>query len=162
MNYRYRQPGRLWTILNHFYVSLLPGLSKKSAYRLNVTLKASATGTVITKKYFALISHIAYSRKSLFTGNFYLVFCYFWRKSNPNSNTYSKTTSQVNWLRQTDCEQTDRKATISLHIFVTDFVTKWGFGLDGSGDSKNIFRIALLSQSALFAVSLLRSVVVDP
>ena len=35
------------------------------------------------------------------------------------------------------------------------------FGQDGSGDIKNIFRIALLSQSALFAVSLSRSVVVD-
>ena len=36
----------------------------------------------------------------------------------------------------------------------SDFATKWGFGQDGSGDSKNIFRIALPSQSALFAVSL--------
>ena len=36
--------------LNHFYLSLPPGLSKKSACRLNVTLMASATGTVITKK----------------------------------------------------------------------------------------------------------------
>ena len=54
----------------------------------------------------------------------------------------------------------------------SDFVTKWGFGQDGSGDSRNIFRIALLSQSALFAVSLFavswfavslsRSVVVEP
>ena len=43
-----------------------------------------------------------------------------------------------------------------------DFVTKWGFGQDGSGDSKNTCRIALLSRSALFAVSLSRSVVVDP
>ena len=28
---KYRQPGRLWTVLNHFYLSLPPGLSKKSA-----------------------------------------------------------------------------------------------------------------------------------
>ena len=39
-------------VLNHFYLPLPPGLSKKSAYRLNVTLMASATGTVITKKIF--------------------------------------------------------------------------------------------------------------
>ena len=85
--------------------------------------------------------------------------------------------SQVNWPRQTDREQTDREPMVSLqwfgHSFCrSDFVTKWGFGQDGSGDSKNIFRIALLSQLALlavslfavslFAVSLLRSVVVDP
>ena len=38
--------------MNHFYLSLPPGLSKKSAYRLNVTLMASATRTVITKKIF--------------------------------------------------------------------------------------------------------------
>ena len=38
--------------LNHFYLSLLPGLSNKCAYRLKVTLMASATGTVITKKIF--------------------------------------------------------------------------------------------------------------
>ena len=65
--------------------------------------------------------------------------------------------SQVNWLRQTD-----REATISLHWFrhwfcCSDFVTTWGFEQDGSGDIKNIFRIALFSQSALFAVSCLRS-----
>ena len=53
-----RQPGRLWTVLNHFYSSLPPGLSKKSAYRLNVTLMASATRTVITRKIFC--SHKAY------------------------------------------------------------------------------------------------------
>ena len=47
-----RQPGRLWKILNYFYLSLSPGLSKKSAYRLNVTLRASAIRTVITKKIF--------------------------------------------------------------------------------------------------------------
>ena len=39
-------------VLNHFYLSLPPGLSKKSAYRLNVQLMASASGTVITKKLF--------------------------------------------------------------------------------------------------------------
>ena len=83
------------------------------------------------------------------------------------------TTSQVNWLRQTDREQTDCEPTVSLQWYRhSDFVTKWGLGQDGSGDSKNIFRIALLSQSALFAVSLFavslsvvslsRSVVVDP
>ena len=55
---RYRQPGRLWTVLNHFYLSLPLGLSKKSAYRLNVTLMVSATRTVITKKTFR--SHKAY------------------------------------------------------------------------------------------------------
>ena len=33
-------------------MSLLPGLSKKSAYRLNVTLMTSATGTVLIKKIF--------------------------------------------------------------------------------------------------------------
>ena len=49
----------------------------------------------------------------------------------------------------------------------SDFVTKWGFGQDGSGNSKHTFRIALLSQSGLFAVSwfavsLSRSVVMDP
>ena len=33
-------------------------------------------------------------------------------------------------------------------------VTKWGFGKGGSGANKNIFTIALLGQSALFAVSL--------
>ena len=63
--------------------------------------------------------------------------------------------SQVNWPRPTGHE-----ATISLHWFRhwfrrSDFVTTWGFGQDGSGDSKNIFRIALFSQSALYAVSLL-------
>ena len=48
----YHPPGWLWTFSNHFYLSLLPGLSKKSAYRLNVTLMTSATGTVIIKKIF--------------------------------------------------------------------------------------------------------------
>ena len=39
-------------VLNHFYLSLPPGLSKESAYRLNVTRMSSATGTVMTKKIF--------------------------------------------------------------------------------------------------------------
>ena len=60
-------------------------------------------------------------------------------------------------------KSTDRdKLTAKQWFRRSHFVTKWGFGQDGSGDSKNIFRIALLSQSTLFAVSLLRSVVVDP
>ena len=46
------------------------------------------------------------------------------------------------------------KRTAKQRFRYSDFVTKWGFGQDGSGDSKNTFRIALLSQSALFAVSL--------
>ena len=63
--------------------------------------------------------------------------------------------SQVNRPRPTGHE-----ATILLHWFRhwfrrSDFVTTWGFGQDGSGDSKNIFRIALFSQLALYAVSLL-------
>ena len=94
-----------------------------------------------------------------------------------NVGSCTSKTNQVNWPRQTDHKQTDRKAMILLQWFRnwfrrSDFVTKWGFGQDGSGDSKNIFRIALFSQSTLFAVSLLavswfavslsRSVVVDP
>ena len=56
-------------------------------------------------------------------------------------------------------KSTDREPVVSLQWFGhsfrrSDFVTKWGFGQDGSGDSKNIFRIALLSQSALLVVSL--------
>ena len=68
----------------------------------------------------------------------------------------------TNWPRSNDF------VTWVRHWFRrSDFVTKWGFGQDGFGDSKNIFRIAILSQSALFAVSwfavsLLRSVVVTP
>ena len=68
----------------------------------------------------------------------------------------------TNWPRSNDF------VTWFRHWFRrSDFVAKWGFGHDGSGDSKNIFRIAVLSQSALFAVSwfavsLLRSVVVTP
>ena len=54
------------------------------------------------------------------------------------------------------------KLTAKRRFRYSDFVTKWGFGQNGSGDSKNIFRIALFSQSALSAVSLLRLVVVDP
>ena len=80
--------------------------------------------------------------------------------------------SQVNWPRQTD-RKTNDFVTCFRHWFRrSDFVTKWGFGQDGSGDSKNIFRIALLSQLVLFTVSLFtvswfvvslsRSVVVDP
>ena len=63
IQYRYHQPGRLWTVFNHSYLSLPPGLSKKSAYRLNVALMALASGTVKTKNYFALISHIFYIKK---------------------------------------------------------------------------------------------------
>ena len=53
---------------------------------------------------------------------------------------------------QTDCEQ------FCYSDFVTDFVAvisslSEGFWQDGSGDKKNIFRIALLSQSMLFTVS---------
>ena len=56
---------------------------------------------------------------------------------------------------------TANKLTAKLQFyysgFVTDFVTKWGFGQDGSKESKNIFRIALFSQStsaiSWFAVS---------
>ena len=39
-------------VLNDFYLSLPPGLSKESAYRLNVTRMSSATETVMTKKIF--------------------------------------------------------------------------------------------------------------
>ena len=85
--------------------------------------------------------------------------------------------SQVNWPRQTDREQTDCEETISLQWFHhwfrrSDFVTRRGFGPEGSGDIRNQFRFALFSQSALsavsllavswFAVSLSRPVVVDP
>ena len=74
---------------------------------------------------------------------------------------------RTNWPRSNDF------VTCFRHWFRrSDFVTKWGFGQDGSGDSKNLFRIALPSQSALFAVSLFtvssfadslsRTVVVDP
>ena len=59
-------------------------------------------------------------------------------------------------------KSTDRDKLTAKKYFVTwfchwfrrsDFVTKWGFGQDGYGDSKNLFRIALLTQSAFFAVS---------
>ena len=48
---------------------------------------------------------------------------------------------------------------ILLHDFDSDFVAvilsqSEGLGKNGSGDSKNIFRIALLHQSMFFAVSL--------
>ena len=42
--------------------------------------------------------------------------------------------------------QLTAKQRFSYSDFVTDFVIKRGFGQDGSGDSKNTFRIALLSQ----------------
>ena len=51
-------------VLNHFFLSLLPGLSKKSADRLNVTLMASATGTVITKKIFSFHKPYILSQKA--------------------------------------------------------------------------------------------------
>ena len=47
-------------VLNHFYLSLPPGLSKKSAYRLNVTLMASATRTVTTTKIFRSLKPYRY------------------------------------------------------------------------------------------------------
>ena len=46
----YRQPGQLWTFLKHLSMSLLPGLSNTSAYRLNVTLITLVPGTAITQK----------------------------------------------------------------------------------------------------------------
>ena len=52
-------------VLNHFYLSLPPGLSKKSAYRLNVTLIASETGTVITKKIFRSHKPYILSQKAI-------------------------------------------------------------------------------------------------
>ena len=54
--------------LNGFESFLLvtsPGLSKKSAYRLNVTLKASETGTVITKKIFRFHKPYILSQKAI-------------------------------------------------------------------------------------------------
>ena len=59
---------------------------------------------------------------------------------------------------------TASKLTAKRRFCYSDFVTNFdavilsqseGFVQDGSGDSKNIFRIALFSQSTLFMVSLL-------
>ena len=41
--------------------------------------------------------------------------------------------SQVNWPRQTDREQTDHEAMISLHVFVTDFVAVISSQSEGLG-----------------------------
>ena len=70
------------------------------------------------------------------------------KKSEPSQLT------ATNWPR-TNWPQSNDFITCFRHWFHrSDFVTKWGFGQEGSGDSKNIFRIALPSQSALYAVSL--------
>ena len=58
------------------------------------------------------------------------------------------------------------KLTANQRFCCSDFIAKRGFGQDGSGDSKNVFRIAFLRQLTMFAVSLfmislLWSVVVD-
>ena len=52
--------------------------------------------------------------------------------------------------------------TANQRFCYSDFVTKWGFGQDGSGDSKNIFRIALLANQRCSRSVGSRSVVVDP
>ena len=46
------------------FLLVTSGLSKKSAYRLNVTLMASATGTVITKKIFRSYKPYILSQKA--------------------------------------------------------------------------------------------------
>ena len=44
--------------------------------------------------------------------------------------------SQVNWPRQTDCEPTVLSQSFGHWFCHGDFVAKWGFGQDGSGDNK--------------------------
>ena len=56
---------------------------------------------------------------------------------------------------------TANKLIANQRFCYSDFVTKWGFGQDGSGDSKKIFRIALLANQRCSRSVGLRLVVVD-
>ena len=52
------------------------------------------------------------------------------------ANNWLCCVSQVNWPRQTDREKTVSSQWFGHWFRHSDFVTKWGFGQDGFGDSK--------------------------
>ena len=77
-----------------------------------------------------------------FPNEFFYIFGW-WCKCNLRNVAimYDAAKSPKKRVKSTDREQSDRKPTVSLQWFChwfrrSDFVTKWGFGQDGSGDSK--------------------------